>query len=91
MTTPIPAHGSHPVAVVTGATGGLGAQICRTLAQAGFSIVAGYRNSAAGAQTLVEQLPGVGHCARAAPVTDSAAHLASWQQLTLGSQNPSAF
>ena len=73
MTTPIPAHGSHPVAVVTGATGGLGAQICRTLAQAGFSIVAGYRNSAAGAQTLVEQLPGVGHCARAAPVTDSAA------------------
>jgi 3-oxoacyl-[acyl-carrier protein] reductase len=72
MTTSITAHDARPVAVVTGATGGLGAQICRTLAQAGFAIVAGYRGSADAAQTLVEQLPGNGHCALGAPVTDSA-------------------
>ncbi|MBP0595720.1 SDR family oxidoreductase [Paraburkholderia sp. LEh10] len=78
LTAPITAHGARPVAVVTGATGGLGEQICRTLAQAGFAIVAGYRSSADAAQTLVEQLPGDGHSALAAPVTDSGAlmHLA---------------
>jgi 3-oxoacyl-[acyl-carrier protein] reductase len=61
-----------PVAVVTGATGGLGEQICRTLAQAGFRVVAGYRSSASAAHALIDQLPGTDHCALAAPVTDSA-------------------
>ena len=64
---------ARPVAVVTGATGGLGAQICHTLAQAGFRVAAGYRSSAGTAQALVEQLAGTGHCALAAPVTNSAA------------------
>ncbi|MDN7179534.1 SDR family oxidoreductase [Caballeronia sp. SEWSISQ10-4 2] len=63
---------ARPVAVVTGATGGLGAQICQTLAQAGFLVAAGYRSSAGAAHALVEQLAGTGHCALAAPVTDSA-------------------
>lgn len=67
------AGGARPVAVVTGATGGLGAQICRTLAAAGCAVVAGYRSSADGAQALVAQLDGAGHRALAAPVTDSAA------------------
>ncbi|WP_322071446.1 SDR family NAD(P)-dependent oxidoreductase [Paraburkholderia bannensis] len=65
--------GERPVALVTGATGGLGEQICRTLAQAGCTVVAGYRSSAHAAQTLVAQLDGAGHRAFAAPVTDSAA------------------
>ncbi|WP_321951480.1 SDR family NAD(P)-dependent oxidoreductase [Paraburkholderia bannensis] len=65
--------GERPVALVTGATGGLGEQICRTLAQAGCAVVAGYRSSAQAAQTLVAQLDGAGHRAFAAPVTDSAA------------------
>ncbi|EEA04595.1 short-chain dehydrogenase/reductase SDR [Burkholderia sp. H160] len=73
MATLTTANGARPVAVVTGATGGLGAQICGTLAQAGFAIVAGYRSSADTAHALVEQLDGDGHCALAAPVTDSAA------------------
>ncbi|MFT4067740.1 SDR family NAD(P)-dependent oxidoreductase [Paraburkholderia sp.] len=73
MTTLTTAHGARPVAVVTGATGGLGAQICRTLAQAGFAIVAGYRSSANAAHALVGELAGDGHCALCAPVADSAA------------------
>lgn len=64
---------ARPVAVVTGATGGLGEHICHALAQAGFRVAAGYRSSAGTAQALVEQLAGTGHCALASPVTDSAA------------------
>ncbi|NYS60687.1 acetoacetyl-CoA reductase [Vreelandella salicampi] len=33
-----------PVAWVTGGTGGIGTAICRTLADAGYQVVAGYRN-----------------------------------------------
>lgn len=65
--------GERPVALVTGATGGLGEQICRTLAAAGCAVIAGYRSSAEAAHTLVAQLDGAGHRALAAPVTDSAA------------------
>ncbi|WP_416423727.1 SDR family oxidoreductase [Pseudomonas sp. App30] len=61
------------VAVVTGATGGLGGAICAALAQAGARVVAGYNRSAEAAQALVAALPGGDHLAVAAPVTDSAA------------------
>jgi 3-oxoacyl-[acyl-carrier protein] reductase len=67
---------SAPVAVVTGATGGLGEAICRALADAGFRVVAGYRSSPGAAHALVEQMnerKAGGHCALAAPVTDSRA------------------
>ncbi|OCW19021.1 MULTISPECIES: SDR family NAD(P)-dependent oxidoreductase [unclassified Pseudomonas] len=62
------------VAVVTGATGGLGAVICHALARAGASVVVGYNRSSDAAHTLVTDLPTVagGHLAVAAPVTDSA-------------------
>jgi 3-oxoacyl-[acyl-carrier protein] reductase len=63
----------RPVAFVTGATGGLGTQICHTLATAGFSIVAGYHSSADAAETLVGTLAGTDNCALLAPVTDSVA------------------
>ncbi|WP_175908013.1 SDR family NAD(P)-dependent oxidoreductase [Burkholderia seminalis] len=62
-----------PVVVVTGATGGLGAEICRAFASSNFRVVTGFRSSMETARALVERLPGEGHCALSAPVTDSAA------------------
>ena len=60
------------VALVTGGAGGLGSAICRELADAGFCVVVGYNRSAALAQQLSSSLPGHGHSARQAPVTESA-------------------
>jgi 3-oxoacyl-[acyl-carrier protein] reductase len=64
--------GVHPVAVVTGGTGGIGTAICKALAREGMRVVVGYHRSADKARELVESLPGEGHAALAAPVTDSA-------------------
>lgn len=61
------------VAVVTGGAGGIGASIVRTLAAAGCTVVVGYKASGATARALVADLPGQGHRAAPAPVTDSAA------------------
>ena len=60
------------VAVVTGGAGGLGAAICEKLAAAGFVLVVGYHRSAGAAQALAARLPGSGHIALPAVVTDSA-------------------
>src|ERR1700680_307524 len=64
--------GKHHVAVVTGGTGGIGTTICKALAREGMRVVIGYHRSAEQAQALVGNLPGEGHAALAAPVTDSA-------------------
>jgi 3-oxoacyl-[acyl-carrier protein] reductase len=65
---------SGRVAVVTGGAGGIGAVICRRLAQSGASVVVGYNRSQGPARELAESLPpgARGHSAMAAPVTDSA-------------------
>lgn len=62
-----------PVALVTGGAGGIGTAICRALAAAGFRIIVGYNRSAAAAEALAKSLPGNGHAALAATVTDSVA------------------
>ena len=66
---------SDQVAVVTGGAGGIGAAICRGLAEAGCAVVVGYNRSEAEAAALARELPPVGrpHAALHAPVTDSAA------------------
>jgi len=70
VTTP----GQHsPVALVTGGAGGIGTACCRALADAGFRLIVGYNASAQSAAALASSLPGTGHAALAAPVTDSAA------------------
>ncbi len=61
------------VAVVTGGAGGIGAAICGALAREGVPVVVGYNRSAEKAKSLAASLPGEGHAALAAPVTDSAA------------------
>jgi 3-oxoacyl-[acyl-carrier protein] reductase len=64
---------NSPVAVVTGGTGGIGAATVKALAGAGFAVVVGFRRSAAVAERLAAALPGVGHAALSAPVTDTVA------------------
>src|ERR1700682_1696223 len=62
-----------PVGVVTGGAGGIGNSICGALAREGMRVVVGYNRSVDKARELVESLPGEGHAALPAPVTDSAA------------------
>src|SRR5579862_2227634 len=61
------------VAVVTGGAGSMGTVICGALAREGMRVVVGYNRSAEKAKALAASLPGDGHAALAAPVTDSAA------------------
>ena len=53
------------VAVVTGASRGIGRAIARQLGAAGFAVVAGYRTGAEDAATLVEEIEAAGAPARA--------------------------
>ena len=61
--------------MVTGGTGGIGAAICRRLAEAGATVVVGYHSSEASARELALSLPTAtrAHAAISAPVTDSGA------------------
>ncbi|MCW5623239.1 MAG: SDR family oxidoreductase [Burkholderiales bacterium] len=61
------------VAVVTGGSGGIGAEICSALAQAGATVVFTWRTDGAGAAALVEQLGEGRHEAVRVSVDDSAA------------------
>jgi len=61
------------VAVVTGGAGSLGSVICTGLAREGFRVVVGYNRSAQKAQAMAAGLPGEGHAALPAPVTDTTA------------------
>jgi len=67
-----PDSANRPLVVVTGGAGGLGTAICHALAGAGMRLVVVYRHSAAAAHALATTLPGGGHRALAASVTDSA-------------------
>lgn len=49
------------VALVTGATGGIGSAICEHLAALGVSVVVTYRSNPKGARGLLEYLPGNNH------------------------------
>ena len=61
------------VAVVTGGTGGIGAAICKALAEAGAAVAIGYNSASEKAEAMLGELPGDGHMALRMPVTDTAA------------------
>jgi len=65
--------GERGVAVITGGAGSMGTVICGALAREGMRVVIGYNRSAEKAKELASSLPGGGHAAFAAPVTDSEA------------------
>ena len=61
------------VAVVTGASGGIGSATALRLAQAGCTVVVGYNTRATEAEKLVAALPGSRHCTARMPMEDTAA------------------
>jgi len=63
---------SGRVAVVTGATGGIGSAICRSLAAAGSRVAVVYRRDPKAAEALAASLPGQDHASFQADVTSSA-------------------
>ena len=62
---------SGKVVVVTGGSGGIGAEICRQFAHAGASVAFTYRNGREAAARLHAGLPGSGHWARQLAIDDS--------------------
>ena len=64
---------ANRVAVVTGGTGGIGAAICKALAEAGAAVAVGYNSASEKAEAMLGELPGDGHMALCMPVTDTAA------------------
>jgi 3-oxoacyl-[acyl-carrier protein] reductase len=65
-------HRERGVAVVTGGAGSIGTVICGALAREGMRVVVGYNRSAEMAKALAASLPGGGHAALPAPVTNTA-------------------
>jgi 3-oxoacyl-[acyl-carrier protein] reductase len=59
--------------MVTGGAGSMGTVICGALAREGMRVVVGYNRSAQKAKSLAASLPGEGHAAFPAQVTDTAA------------------
>ena len=59
------------VAVVTGASSGIGAAAARMLAEAGAHVVVGYNSGEARAQGVVAALPGNGHRVQRIVLEDS--------------------
>src|SRR3954466_7199840 len=62
---------SGKVAVVLGASGGIGTATARALASAGATVVATWRSDASAAEALAAALPGTGHLALPAVVEET--------------------
>jgi NAD(P)-dependent dehydrogenase (short-subunit alcohol dehydrogenase family) len=80
MTSP---DSSHPrVALVTGASRGIGGVIAKALATRGVRIALHYRSRRADAQEVLATLPGAGHAAFEADLAQSGAAPALWREVT---------
>ncbi len=62
---------SPKVALITGATGGIGSAICKRFAESGYQVVVTYRSSQEAADDLLRSLEGIGHSALRVEVDDS--------------------
>lgn len=61
----------NKTALVTGGSGGIGSEICRQLAAAGYQVVINYNSQAEKAEAVRASLPNSGHAVFQASVTDS--------------------
>ena len=72
---------SQMTALVTGASGGIGAAICHAMAARGARIVLHYRSGKAAAEATQRALPGEGHSLLQADLADPAQPARLWQEL----------
>ena len=73
------------IAVITGATGGIGSAICRRLAEHGAAVVVGFRRDRAAARALASSLFAIStnqHCSLQVDVTDDGALESFAQQIS---------
>ena len=70
------------IAVVTGASSGIGAACVRLLAAEGARVVIGYHRGVERAQSLLRELPGGGHMAVEIPLEDTQRHAAALRQIS---------
>jgi 3-oxoacyl-[acyl-carrier protein] reductase len=68
--------------LVTGASGGIGSAICKTLAQRGVTVVLHYQSDRAAAEATRRALPGSGHILVQADLSDPAAIERLWREAT---------
>jgi len=72
---------SQMTALVTGASGGIGAAICHAMAKRGARIILHYRSGQAAAEATQRALPGEGHSLLQADLADPAQPAQLWQDL----------
>ena len=66
----VPPSGIRGLSLVTGGGGGIGSEICRALARAGYRVVVNYQNNEQKAQATLDSLEGDGHALFKASITD---------------------
>lgn len=71
-------------ALVTGASGGIGAAICKTLATRGATVLLHYASDRTAAEAVRRDLPGAGHSLLQADLSDAAAVQRLWAEACAG-------